>query len=481
MKKTFIAFAAVAASFLFASCAKMDDGISEKKGYTVTLVEESFKTTLTEGAEYATFDWEEADCGFIKIFKYTDPAVIIEASSVNAVLNNGKMVVTATFDEAPVAGTKIYGLYGKTLYQGKIPKVAAAQDCSAGKYDTASDILVIDPIELTGGTSEVKFKFRRPVGIGKMTLKGIPSGTTVSTVKLTTDNHIVERRMQFHKAEDHVEEWYWTGGSASSSRLLTLTVNGTVAADGTLPVWMVIDPSLGSGNKHFTIEVETSNGVYAKDISSKDVHFEEGKITRFGVVVEKAKEPEPEKTITVAWTVNGGSSLLWPFSSPEKSALGTGSTSASFAGVSTNFVLSEGGYTFIFYTQGGINRYTSGGQLRWNKTSEGKCAGDYIKFPVISGYTVTKVEVSAPTRSTKVEIHKFGETETVIGAEKTLDAISWDITEDNTGVQCGMVVTNDTTIWIYGMSITYTLKSDGFGTAGAPGRNADNVDYNIKL
>lgn len=485
MKKTFIAFAAVAASFLFASCAKMNDGVSEAKGYTVTLIEESDKTTLTEGDDCATFAWEEADCNYIKIYKYTDPSLLIEASSVSAVLNDGKMVVTATFDGPLAAGTKIYGFYGKTLYQGSLPKVAAAQDCSAGKYDSASDILVIDPIELAEGTSNVLFKFRRPVGIGKMTLKGIPAGTKVSTVKLTTDDHIVERRYRFHNtdSDSHKEVWYWTGGSASTARLLTLTVNGTVAADGTLPVWMVIDPSLGNGKKHFNIEAETDGGdVYSKDISGKDVQFAEGKVTRFNVVVSKGDEPEPEETITVAWTVKDGTSLVWPFSSPAKSALGTGSSSASFAGVPTNFVLSSGGYTFIFYSQGGINRYTTGYQLRWNKTAEGKCAGDYIKFPVISGYTITKVEVSSPERGTNVEIHKFGEEETVIGEQKSLDNISWDITADNTGVQCGMVVTNDGTIWIYGMSITYSLAPKGsFGTAGAPGQDAGNVDYNNKL
>lgn len=244
------------------------------------------KTSIVEGAEAASFKWSEDDAG-----RFTVTENSVKGSNVGLSLSAGntKAVISATFDTDASATAFVYDAFlaaNKTT--GGNPKIPAVQNPTESSFDPDADILVAQTITSDSPQDELSMRFARPVVINKMTIKGLPEGETVSTVKIAADKPILG---SFSPA---TETWTKQGTE------ITVNVNRQVPEDGRLTVFFITIPA---EDVNLTVTATSSDYIYSKALA-KPISFIKNQVTVFGVSGLAGEEKEDYSGVYVLTDAN---------------------------------------------------------------------------------------------------------------------------------------------------------------------------------
>ena len=260
-------------------CSKNDEINPSSKGRTVTVTftkDAGTKTAVVdEGGSTVSYVWTEdaKEC-----FHVYENGV---AGTVNSVAYaDNKATLSVTFTGEPTATEYVYtAVFAKTL-SGNNPVIASDQNPTTNSFDPVVDVMVAAPItsatQFTDATP-LKFVLNRKVSVNKMTLTGMEPGEQVEKVEVT-----------FSEPVGGYYDWANDTYVASSSKTLTFSYSSaTVAADGTFPVFFVINPVSAGFEK---VSVTTNLNYYNKDITyatnpfaGKTINLACGKFTKFNM------------------------------------------------------------------------------------------------------------------------------------------------------------------------------------------------------
>lgn len=315
MKKTFrfFAFAAVAVAMLF-SCAK-ETAVSneEDTGRTFTVTAEytepntDVKTAFVDG-DSPYVKWLSDDK--IRVYEFIDGsqnAYFSTADNGTRLSDDGK---TATFDVSlygqdrqgatAYCYTAVYPANGvvksSDFYYFEIP---ASQTLVDGNFAANADILIGKPVNMDSRittTTNLEVQFKRPGTVVALTLKGITSGETISSVKITApEGQKIAGRSKVNLLTGEISDKAYYGGT----NVITLNCGDAVATGTDVFYFRCLDGTWASGSE-VSITVETDAATYSKTVNlPKDYVFADGGLTRFGFQgmtrEEKASMPSFEK------------------------------------------------------------------------------------------------------------------------------------------------------------------------------------------
>ena len=261
-----------AAAMTFAGCNVEPIETPEETTYTHTVTfiacQDDTKTTMDINNGVASFDWDTADINYFYIYEnaYTNKA----KDAVGRIDENGKMQITATFENGGTAPFKYFGFFAPTFFT--YPQVPAAQTDN-GKYDPMADILIAKPVTIDASQSgkAISFQFKRIVAINIMTLKGLTAGETIKEVTIDSDKSIAGKY-------DHTKgEWY-----NSTDKQITVSANSVANENGQAVIYFVSAPV---EDAQLTITATTATGkTYSKELA-KTISFSEGGVKAFGVTM----------------------------------------------------------------------------------------------------------------------------------------------------------------------------------------------------
>lgn len=260
-------------------CSKNDEinPSSKERTVTVTFTKDAGTKTavVDEGGSTVSYVWTEdaQEC-----FHVYENGV---AGTVNSVAYaDNKATLSVTFTGEPTATEYVYTAVFANTLSGNNAEIASVQNPSANSFDPVVDVMVAEPItSSTPLTSETPLMFvlNRKVSVNKMTLTGMEPGEQVEKVEVT-----------FSEPVGGYYDWANDTYVASSSKTLTFNYSGaTVAADGTFPVFFVINPVSAGFEK---VSVTTNLNYYNKDVTyetnpfaGKTINLACGKFTKFNM------------------------------------------------------------------------------------------------------------------------------------------------------------------------------------------------------
>ena len=284
--KSLMLFAAAAMALTSCDNEGMNEGIESNDTYTMTFTAgapESRTSVAIEG-DKANFSWCEDDVvGFVQ--SAVEVEKVNKTNSNSIALESGVATFTTNFDAVADASTYNYGAFypgnnwksNASFAEVKV-ELPAIQTLTDGSFDHEADLLMSEPIwnvaeDAHGGL----LKFARLAAIGKMTLKGINTGETIESVKLTFADHVLAGDVTLNF--DEVTATYATVGSNSVE-----VKNGSLVAKAENEIFFTCFPGEYSGA--YTIEVTTTESTYIKEgnLSGK-LAFTAGDVTGFGATV----------------------------------------------------------------------------------------------------------------------------------------------------------------------------------------------------
>ena len=271
-KSFFFAGLAAIAAISFSSCSKNEvETPDSPKTFTHTVTIKAgapeTRTEIVMGETSATYKWSSDDNKRF-IVKEND----VRGTNVGISLSEDNTIATfqATFSSTASSEYVYTAFLAGTLTGGDPkPRIPYEQTPTANSYDPDADILIAKPITASTAQEELKMQFYRPVVINKMTLKGLTSGATVSTVEITgLDNKYLTGYYILNS-----DSW------ATQRSTITVTLNQRVPESGELDVFFVTMPVDGV---KLSVRVNSDKGIYFKEFA-KTIDLKEGQVTVFSV------------------------------------------------------------------------------------------------------------------------------------------------------------------------------------------------------
>lgn len=255
----------------------------EHKISIIVSQETGTRTTMTEGEEFASYEWEEADMASFHVFENGRAA-----SSVRASLNAGLATVEATFRNGSAPYT--YTAYMSGNVEASMPAVPAVQEPVAGRYDPKADILVARPVTSSTLPEGFQFEMRRVIAVNKMTLRGLVPGERVLKVALDADKCLTG-------SYDMSADAFVPGGKS-----LTVSTSVKVAADGTAVIYFISVPVEDAA---VTVHVATDKSVYSKTLA-RTISFPGNMVSRFGVDLSSSRSVVEQLPFSQDFTASQG-------------------------------------------------------------------------------------------------------------------------------------------------------------------------------
>ena len=281
MKKFYLFGILVFAAFALIGCAKelseTKEGVETHK-VTFTIQQGiDTRTTFEERDGKAHYKWTAGDASRFHVFENN-----VEPQDFNVEFSSDyeKATVTATFANTG-EDNLVYTAYYAASMSGSDPEVPAIQAPGTTSFDPAADVLVADPITLSGtageSTGELLFTFTREVSINRIRLTGL-SGKNISYVSLIPKSG--------------------SAGFADGCDSLKLNYNGAAAGDN-FDVYFTCIPS--STARDYKIRVVTTDGsmYYRDNLSTRT--FDTDQFRRFSIALANyAVVPAATPTISLA-------------------------------------------------------------------------------------------------------------------------------------------------------------------------------------
>ncbi len=279
MKKILYSLMAVAAlATVFTSCSKEEtDGAAAGNEVVMGIVVDSeldidrSRTYITDGSNYA--NWSETGEA-LEVIEYTGPGSVKHATTASDyTLQDGVAAFRVSFPAVTdVADFTYTAVYPAAHYESSDNTDLEAfklvlpnkQTPAESSFDPDADLMIAKTIGRQSQPAEgesLNFRFRRIAALGRMTVKGIPAGETINTVRLSItskdDDKLVGRVKANLLTGEVILPAYYNGGT------LELTITRTAGADNV--IWFTALPvNLGEGES-LKIEVDTDKATYAKE------------------------------------------------------------------------------------------------------------------------------------------------------------------------------------------------------------------------
>ncbi len=266
MKNSIIIMSLIAATaMVLTGCSKSDDlNIANENAHRVSISvsQPMTKTVIVEGETSASFKWSSDDATRF-VVKEND----IEGTDLSLSSNDNYVTMTlgATFATVPATEYVYTATLAKTRTNSGLPKIPTTQTSTATSYDPNADVLISDTLSFSSTQSQLLMRFRRPVVINKMTLKGLPEGETINNVVISSDVNITG-----YYSNDE-----WKG----QAKEIDVKVNQTVPSSGQVVVYFVAMPVEAAT---LTVAAYSNHYSYSKTFN-RTIKFEQNKVTVFGV------------------------------------------------------------------------------------------------------------------------------------------------------------------------------------------------------
>ena len=155
----------------------------------------------------------------------------------------------------------------------------ATQNATATSYDPAAYIMVAKPEDFGSVETDWTASFRRATALNKITLKNVPSGVSISSVKITATGKKLAGGRHFDLTAGEGTDVYGTDA--------TIEVKYATALSGTnVDVWFTSwDVEIQEGEKLTIVAYTTDSKSYTKEITvpaGKTIKFQEGYLNTLG-------------------------------------------------------------------------------------------------------------------------------------------------------------------------------------------------------
>ena len=175
---------------LLSSCAKeIQTNEAETVVRTVTFQAGVDKTKTQMNSDLKSFTWENTEFSQVHIWENSTKGTIdAENSDFDMDGTYTTAMFTAEFTGEEPKNPVYYSIVGPaSVYAATLVNLPSEQMAGANSYDSAADILVAQPIEVTSRDSAPLFKYAHAIAINKLTLKGMTAGETLKSVGITAD------------------------------------------------------------------------------------------------------------------------------------------------------------------------------------------------------------------------------------------------------------------------------------------------------
>lgn len=386
LMKSLMLFAAAAMALTSCENEAMNEGIEENGTVTMTFTAgapESKTAINTIDANGVSFKWEDSD-----VIAFIQEADKTTKSKSKTTFIDEDGVATFTVDLDSFSGSCNVGAYypesnppqDKTFGNVEV-SLSGVQTLTSGSFDPKADLMMSQPVVVTSENENAfggNLKFTRLAAIGRMNLKGVATGETITQVKLTFDGaaEVLNGTVALDFAT--IAATYGNDGTK------TIILNGELEANenGTYVYFTCFPRSITGA---YTIEVTTDASNYIKEGNlSKALSFTAGNVLSFNASVNKVQKADKVDVLNRAFTnVSGTTYANWSGK--------TGTSGAVYAGNSA------GGNDAIQLrsnnNNSGIVTTTSGGVVKkvvvtWNSnTTNGRTLDIYGKNTAYSAAT----------------------------------------------------------------------------------------------
>lgn len=266
MKKSIKILSLIAAAAMALSgCSKSDDlNIANENTHRVSISvsQPMTKTVIVEGETSASFKWSSDDASRFVVKENDTEGTELSLSSND---NYVTMTLGATFATVSASEYVYTATLAKTRTGGGLPKIPTSQTSTATSYDPNADVLISETLAFSTPQSQLSMRFRRPVVINKMTLKGLPEGETINNVVISSDVNITG----YYSSNE------WKG----QAKEIDVKVNQTVPSSGQVVVYFVAMPVEAAT---LTVAAYSNHYSYSKTFN-RTIKFEQNKVTVFSV------------------------------------------------------------------------------------------------------------------------------------------------------------------------------------------------------
>lgn len=312
--KSLVLFAAAAMALTSCENEMMNEGIESNETYTLTFTADApeSRTSVSIEGETASFKWSEGDkIGFYYVASDVDYE---KKSNSNAATIDENGIATFTGKFTPTEGATDYHI--AAFYPGNSwvshadenpfnnvkVKIPSAQTLTEGTFDPAADLMMSKPLmnqtftveqDKTYDEQARNLEFGRLAAIGRMNLKGLTAGETITSVKV----EFTDFNMAGEVTLD-MENQTFEFGTANTTNAITLT--GTLTAAAETPVFFTCFPNNYNGDYVVTVTTEsaTATTIYTKEGTiSKAIEFTSGNVMGFNVNLATADKQVVGKLI----------------------------------------------------------------------------------------------------------------------------------------------------------------------------------------
>ncbi|MBR7129961.1 MAG: Ig-like domain-containing protein [Tidjanibacter sp.] len=320
LMKSLMLFAAAAMALTSCDNEGLNEGIENNDTFTLAFTADApqSRTSVAISGEKANFSWSVDENGAL-----TDRVVFLQTQNANNNVNTKYSDKTESSIKDGVATfvTEFTAVEGATSfnYCAVYPaqnissnvtlasvgvSLPATQTLTEDTYAPAADLMMSKVIE--GVTAKDghggNLEFTRLAAIGKMTLKGITTGETIESVKLTFANHVLAGNVTLNFND--LTATYATSGSSS----IELN-NGALVAEEENVIYFTCFPGTYSGA--YRVDVTTDVATYYKEGNlTKDLVFTAGDVTGFSAEVGDPSALEQKTFTKVTSNLTDGTYLL---------------------------------------------------------------------------------------------------------------------------------------------------------------------------
>ncbi|MBO5805420.1 MAG: BACON domain-containing protein, partial [Tidjanibacter sp.] len=316
--KSLVLFAAAAMALTSCENEMMNEGIESNETYTLTFTadapESRTSVSVDEVNKTASFSWSAGDkVGFYKavngLAQTIDNKGIQKKNSAEAVIaDDGTATFTVTFDAATDAkaettynfaafypGNSWVSHASANPFNNVKVKIPSAQTLTEGTFDPKADLMMSKPhMGVALNDESIKtLEFRRLAAIGRMNLKGLTAGETITSVTVEFTDFDMAGEVTLD-----MENQTFVFGTANTTNAITLT--GALTAAAETPVFFTCFPNNYNGDYVVTVTTEsaTATTIYTKDGTiSKAIEFTTGNVMGFNVNLADADKQVVGKLI----------------------------------------------------------------------------------------------------------------------------------------------------------------------------------------
>lgn len=498
--KSLVLFAAAAMALTSCENEMMNEGIESNEAYTLTFTADApeSRTSVSIEGETASFKWSKGDkIGFYYVASDVDYKK--KGNSNAATIDeNGKATFTGTF--TPTEGATDYHIaafypgnsWVSSSHAAENPfnnvkvKIPSAQTLTEGTFDPAADLMMSKPLmnqTFTNGKA-YSLEFGRLAAIGRMNLKGLTAGETITSVKV----EFTDFNMAGEVTLD-MENQTFEFGTANTTNAITLT--GTLTAAAETPVFFTCFPNNYNGDYVVTVTTEsaTTTTIYTKEGTiSKAIEFTSGNVMGFNVNLATADKQVVGKLIeldsTKRYLFKEATEMKdgW-YAIVANGVAATGIASGNYgylkvvepitvgANISLpvasafGFKTTEGGYTMQQYD--GKYLYKSGDYDNFNINATCPSDGSQVwSVAIADGKATIKNNSVSKTISYDSEYNSFGSYATA-----TVLPTLYELVEIDNGSYLLGVSTNELTMIGEGGEVSFNVTTYGEGTLTATANN----------